>query len=160
MTSTICANCEQSPGAIRLWSDRDLWICYECLDWMNDQRARQTAGRPQRQEVAGFDPIFSVADVGRAVEHYQRLGFQTRFHDDTYAFAQLGSLVIQLAQQADPPTSSALYIHVDDADRVANAWRSAGMNVVGPVDEEYGKREGRHVDPDGNLIRFGGPIRR
>jgi hypothetical protein len=28
---------------------------------------------------------------------------------------------------------------------------------VGPADYDYGKREGSHTDPDGNLIRFGSP---
>jgi hypothetical protein len=32
------------------------------------------------------------------------------------------------------------------------------MTVEGPRNEDYGKREGQHVDPDGNLIRFGSPI--
>ena len=53
-----------------------------------------------------------------------------------------------------------LYIHVDDAERLAADWRAAGMEVVGPDDYDYGKREGSHVDPDGNLIRFGSPLPR
>jgi len=36
-------------------------------------------------------------------------------------------------------------------------WRRAGLDLVGPENQDYGKREGRHVDPDGNVIRFGGP---
>lgn len=52
-----------------------------------------------------------------------------------------------------------LYIHVDDADELAADWRKAGMEVVGPANEDYGMREGRHVDPDGNVIRFGRPPR-
>jgi hypothetical protein len=159
MTSTICTNCEQNPGAIRLWSGHDRWICYDCLDWMNSQRARQTAGQTQPEEIVGFDVIFPVADAGRAVAHYERLGFLTRYHDDAYAFAQLGRLVIHLAQQPEPRMTGALYLHVDDADRVATTWRAAGIDVAGPENEDYGKREGQHVDPDGNLIRFGGPIR-
>jgi uncharacterized glyoxalase superfamily protein PhnB len=51
-----------------------------------------------------------------------------------------------------------LYIHVDDADQLAENWRKAGMDVTAPENEDYGKREGQHVDPDGNLIRFGSPI--
>jgi hypothetical protein len=39
-------------------------------------------------------------------------------------------------------------------------WRRAGVDVTGPRDYEYGKREGSHVDPDGNVIRFGSPIPR
>jgi uncharacterized glyoxalase superfamily protein PhnB len=55
--------------------------------------------------------------------------------------------------------SSVLYVHVDDADEVAERWREAGMDVEGPENQDHGKREGRHVDPDGNVIRFGGPPR-
>jgi hypothetical protein len=29
----------------------------------------------------------------------------------------------------------------------------------GAQDFDYGKREGSHTDPDGNLIRFGSPLR-
>jgi uncharacterized glyoxalase superfamily protein PhnB len=36
---------------------------------------------------------------------------------------------------------------------------TGGIEVVGPRDEDYGKREGSITDPDGNVIRFGSPIR-
>jgi hypothetical protein len=55
--------------------------------------------------------------------------------------------------------AGSIYMHVDDADTVANEWRSAGVDVVGPVDFDCGKREGSHTGPDGNLIRFGSPLR-
>jgi len=31
--------------------------------------------------------------------------------------------------------------------------------VTGPEDYDYGKREGSHIDPDGDKIRFGSPLR-
>ena len=31
--------------------------------------------------------------------------------------------------------------------------------VTGPEDQDYGKREGSHLDPDGNKIRFGSLLR-
>jgi hypothetical protein len=52
--------------------------------------------------------------------------------------------------------TSPLFIHVDDADDLAADWRTAGMEVDGPENQDYGKLEGRHVDPDGNVIRFVG----
>jgi uncharacterized glyoxalase superfamily protein PhnB len=55
--------------------------------------------------------------------------------------------------------TSVLYIHVDDADELAGRWRNAGIEVQGPENQDYGKREGQHVDFDGNRIRFGGPPR-
>lgn len=46
-----------------------------------------------------------------------------------------------------------------DADRLAAAWRAAGVEVHSPQDTEWGQHEGTIVDPDGNVIRFGSPVR-
>jgi len=32
--------------------------------------------------------VFRVLDLERAVDHYQRLGFATEDHDETFAFAK------------------------------------------------------------------------
>jgi catechol 2,3-dioxygenase-like lactoylglutathione lyase family enzyme len=110
--------------------------------------------------IVGYEPCFRVLDVERAVTHYQRLGFTTSSHDETYAFAHRDDLTIHLAHDDDPTHHVAmLYVHVDDAAELAAEWRAAGVEVDGPVDHDYGKREGSHVDPDGNLIRFGSPLR-
>jgi catechol 2,3-dioxygenase-like lactoylglutathione lyase family enzyme len=164
-----CACCEQplTGGFIRLWPDTNIRVCYDCLDWMNSQRALQIARSGGPVQVVGHEPVFRVADVQRAVEHYERLGFRTERHDESYAFANLGNLTLHLAQDGgdwpgyhpDRHMTSVLYIHVEDADQLAADWRAAGVTVEGPSDEDYGKREGQHVDPDGNLIRFGSPIR-
>jgi uncharacterized glyoxalase superfamily protein PhnB len=58
----------------------------------------------------------------------------------------------------DRRTSSA-YLWVEDADELAAAWRSAGVQVHSPEDTEWGQHEGAVVDPDGNVIRFGSPMR-
>jgi uncharacterized glyoxalase superfamily protein PhnB len=166
-----CANCEQplTGGFVRLWPDTNLRICYDCVDWMNSQRALQIERSGGPVQVVGHEPIFSVQDVDRAVAHYQRLGFKTDYHDETYAFAHFGNLTVHLAQDGGEGwpgyhpqhhMTSVLYIHVEDADRLAGAWREAGATVDGPRNEDYGKREGQHIDPDGNLIRFGSPIPR
>jgi catechol 2,3-dioxygenase-like lactoylglutathione lyase family enzyme len=110
--------------------------------------------------VTGVEPIFAVADAARAVDHYERLGFTTSRHDAFYAFAHRDHLTIHLAQtdNATIARPGSIYMHVDDADRLADDWRKAGVEVTGPEDFEWGKREGRHTDPDGNLIRFGSPL--
>jgi uncharacterized glyoxalase superfamily protein PhnB len=163
VTAAVCTCCGESfdQGWVTLWSRKDIVICYTCLDYLNSRRARQIAILDGLQPLAGFDPVFSVHDVQRAIDHYERLGFTTSRHDDSYAFANWGNLTIHLAHDEHPDahTTSVLYIHVDDADEVAERWRKAGMEVQGPENQDYGKREGRHLDPDGNLIRFGGPPR-
>ena len=115
------------------------------------------------QRVVGVEPIFVVSDVPRAVAHYEQLGFSTSHHDEGYAFAHRNELTIHLAGAGVDPErvgGGSIYMHVDDADALAEEWRGAGVVFVEPQDYEYGKREGSHVDPDGNLIRFGSPLRR
>src|SRR5207249_8598564 len=91
-------------------------------------------------------------------EHYQWL--QGRVPRRGLRLCPLPESDRDLTHDDDPEhhTTSVLYIHVDDADRLAADWRRSGMTVDGPRNEDYGKREGRHVDPDRNLIRFGSPI--
>src|SRR3954451_123307 len=105
--------------------------------------------------IVGYEPCFSVRDVPRAAAHYQRLGFRISYHDQDYAFAHRDQLTIHLAltDDAEDLSLGAVYLHVDDADGLARESRAAGVGVVGPDDFDYGKREGSHVDPDGNLIR-------
>jgi hypothetical protein len=104
---------------------------------MNSQRHLQTERSLGPVRVVAHDPIFRVIDVARAVEHYQRLGFKTEYHDQTYAFAHFGTLTVHLAHHdsvwpgyhPDRPMTSVLYIHVEDADRLAADWRAAGATV-------------------------------
>ncbi len=115
------------------------------------------------RRVVSVEPIFVVSDVARAVAHYEQLGFSTSHHDEEYAFAHRNELTIHFAVSGVDPERvgrGSIYMHVDDADALAKEWRSAGVDFVEPQDFEYGKREGAHEDPDGNLIRFGSPLRR
>jgi Enoyl-(Acyl carrier protein) reductase len=52
------------------------------------------------------------------------------------------------------------YLYVEDADSLYEEWARPGVGGltrrVG--DTPYQLREGSHVDPDGNLIRFGSPM--
>ncbi len=147
---------------VRLRSHPDLPICHDCLAGLNGQRDGQLQLMTGSSVVTGFEPIFKVADVARSVAWFERAGFEVTFHDDTYAFAHRDrDLTIHVAQAGanEAPGRGALYLHCQDADRVADEWRRAGIEVEGPRDQDYGKREGSITDPDGNVIRFGSPIR-
>ena len=106
-------------------------------------------------------PIFAVRDLDAALVHYERLGFSTRrYAGGGYGFATRDDVEIHLGMvPADDVRISAAYIWVDDADELARTWRDAGVEVHGPQDTAWGQYEGAHVDPDGNVIRFGSPIR-
>jgi catechol 2,3-dioxygenase-like lactoylglutathione lyase family enzyme len=159
----VCTCCATSVDWwVRLRSHPDLPICHDCLAGLNGQRDGQLQLITGSWVVTGFEPIFKVADVARSVAWFQRAGFDVSFHDQTYAFAHRDrDLTIHLAQAAENELAggSALYLHCQEADRVAEEWREVGIEVDGPRDEDYGKREGFVTDPDGNVIRFGSPIR-
>jgi uncharacterized glyoxalase superfamily protein PhnB len=164
MAPVVCSCCGETPEleSVQLRSHREIVICYRCLDWLNGQRDKKVAATGGAVRIVGVEPCFSVGDIERAVDHYQRLGFTISYHDEWYAFAHRDDLTIHLAHADVPATSGAavLYLHVDDADQLADDWRKAGLDVVGPEDYDYGKREGSHTDPDGNKLRFGSPLRR
>jgi len=107
-------------------------------------------------------PAFPVRDVRASLAHYDRLGFATReYVGGDYGYATRDGIEIHLglapARAEQSPRHSA-YVWVDDADELAQEWRAAGAEVHGPEDTEWGQHEGAHVDPDGNVIRFGSPI--
>ncbi len=110
-------------------------------------------------------PVLPVRDVVSAAVHYRRLGFDVRAYEGgaPYAFAERGGVDLHLSQvdELDPLSSlSAVYLYVDDADALVAEWRAAGVDgrMVDAQDTDYGLREGAHVDPDGNLLRFGSPL--
>jgi len=110
--------------------------------------------------VVAVESIFAVADMPRAVEHYERLGFEVSFYDPGYAFAQRQGVSLHLDLTDSPrPGGCMLYLHVDDADELAADWSAAGAEVTEPEDCPWGKHEGVHRDPDGNTIRFGSAVK-
>src|SRR5664279_6263844 len=107
-------------------------------------------------------PIFPVHDLSVALAHYARLGFATHpYGGGGYGFARLDGCEIHLGVVPvdQPTTPSSAYLFVDDADELAGIWAAAGVDVRTPQDTEWGQHEGVVIDPDGNIIRFGSPIR-
>jgi catechol 2,3-dioxygenase-like lactoylglutathione lyase family enzyme len=160
---SVCSCCSETTETVQLRDHKEIQICHRCLDWLQDRRDKREQAHGGWL-VAGFEPIFVVADMARATDHYAKMGFEINFHDETYAFAHRDrDLTIHLTlpevDEVAVAGAGVLYIHCHDAAQVAEEWRKAGLEVTGPKDEDYGKREGSHVDPDGNLIRFGSPIR-
>lgn len=106
-------------------------------------------------------PIFPVRDLDVALEHYRALGFAVRrYPPGGYGFAARDGVELHLGvvtgEQRHP---SSAYLFVADADDLAGQWRAAGIELHPPQDTEWGQHEGAVVDPDGNVIRFGSPIR-
>lgn len=117
--------------------------------------------RPARQ-LRRFSPVFPVRDLGAALAHYASLGFETLAYDsgDEYGFATRDGVQLHLAADPGHPIHPAsAYLYVRDADALYQEWSRPGIaghtHPAGPTACKL--REGSHVDPDGNVIRFGSP---
>ena len=105
-----------------------------------------------------------MRDLRAALAHYAALGFDTLAYDggDGYGFADRDGVGLHLA--ADPEheeaCSGSAYLYVRDADALYEEWTRPGIagHTHPPGPTPYRLREGSHVDPDGNVIRFGSPI--
>jgi DNA-binding MarR family transcriptional regulator len=126
--------------------------------------ASGAARRRQPRQLQRLHPIFPVADLANALAHYSALDFNTfPYADgDEYGFANREGVGLHLAADPDhDPTRSAAsaYLYVRDADALYAEWSRPGIGgSTRPVNPTpYKLREGSHVDPDGNVIRFGSP---
>ena len=114
--------------------------------------------------VRRIAPVFVTTDLDRALRHYERLGFTVEAYDgaDFYGYASRDGVELHLAKvdRIDTATTMACaYLWVDDAEALYQEWSVAGVDgrLQPPSRTDYGLDEGAHVDPDGNLIRFGSP---
>ena len=104
-------------------------------------------------------PVFSTSDLDRWLVHYAALGLRTERYGDEYGFAWTDQVEIHVSVDPDhDPASTAgcAYLHVDDPDALHRRWSAVdGGRDVAPADTDYAMREGAHIDPDGNLLRYG-----
>ena len=125
-----------------------------------------------------FAPVFPVHDVRAALDHYASLGFATQTYDQGeafYGFAERDGVNLHVALHEEHHHHhhdeggeehhhefhpGVVYLYCDDADALAAEWSRPGIGgTTGPVhDTEYEMRESLHVDPDGNVIRFGSRV--
>jgi hypothetical protein len=124
----------------------------------------------------GIAPIFPTADFDAMRAHYEALGFSVHVHGGGYGTVERQGVKIHFRHVPgrDSPASgdtageagagtgrAAAYIAVDDADALHAEWRSAGVGETTDLfDPGFGVWEASHVDADGNLLRFGSPVRR
>jgi catechol 2,3-dioxygenase-like lactoylglutathione lyase family enzyme len=121
---------------------------------------------PDRPSFMQIAPILPVSNVEAALRHYGSLGFRTRPYDQgsDYGFVERGRVALHLTYR---PTSyyaadgiAVAYLFVEDADQLYARWTGPGIGgrTEAPADMPWQMREGVHVDPDGNVIRFGSPL--
>jgi len=121
-----------------------------------------SAGMATLQSAA---PIFPTADMDAMRAHYEALGFQVQVHHGGYATAARDAVRIHFRHVSDDGDEmrmpGAAYLAADDADALHAEWRRAGVGETTDLfDPGFGVWEAAHTDPDGNLLRFGSPVKK
>ncbi|GAA0523061.1 VOC family protein [Chitinophaga japonensis] len=106
-------------------------------------------------------PTLLVNDIRSAVDFYtSRLGFSPRFtwgEPPTYAGVDLGQTTLHLAKGTPYVAGhSEVNFVIDNADELYAFHRGNGVEIVEPIDDrEYGIRDYKIKDLDGNYLGFG-----
>ncbi|CAN5808493.1 hypothetical protein BH20ACT4_BH20ACT4_00320 [soil metagenome] len=153
-TCWCCGETHQADEFVRLGCHDEVALCDGCVGWLGERQLRREGNR-----LHSSTPILATGDLSRALAHYRALGFETEeWGGGGYGFLSRDGVELHIGQQEglDPNTNTvSCYLHVGDADALHAQWAAA---KVAPVDADYGMREGRHVDSDGNVLRFGSPL--
>ena len=107
-------------------------------------------------------PVFATADLQAMQSHYEALCFTVRIHQSGCATAIRDGVNLHFRDEPGPAPvpPGAAYIAVDDADALHAEWVAAGVGETSDLfDPGFGVWEAAHTDPDGNLLRFGSPLR-
>ena len=113
----------------------------ELLDVATDEEARAVfpTAAPTREQlrsgISAMAAVLPVRDLGAALAHYARLGFETQpYEDGGYGYADRdgASLHFNVVGDLEPRrNTSAVYLYVDDADSVV--LRMEGCRCHRPV---------------------------
>ena len=109
------------------------------------------------------NPILPVRNAREAAKFYQRqLGFtiDVIWENPNYACVSRGGVTIEFGEgRPDHVGSGVCFIHVKDVDRVHEELITSDADFVGALaDRDYGSRDFRIRDIDGNLLIFGSPL--
>jgi len=113
-------------------------------------------------ELSFVAPVMPMTDLDRTVDHYRRLGFKVEVYNPEYVMTTRDGVEMHFGLMPDHDplrTAGCVWLLVDDADALYQEWVSTGVgDTREPFDTDYKIREGAHIDPDGNLLRFGSPL--
>ena len=112
-------------------------------------------------------PCITFRDAHASIDWLERaLGAERVevYEDDSgrvqHAEIRIGESLVMCGDEragskATPPGVSVVYVVVPDADAAYARAKAAGADVTEPVDQDYGSRDVRVTDPDGNRWSLG-----
>ena len=112
-------------------------------------------------------PILTTADLTAALGFYRDLlGATVNYEfagpdgEPGYVGLELGAAHFGIGRDPDAVAETserfAFWVYADDCDAAVERLRAAGVQIVeDPIDQPWGERVARVLDPDGNLVYVG-----
>ena len=115
--------------------------------------ASSQGGHPTFLEIA---PRFVVRDLEQALAFYERLSFQTTYHDEGFAIVARDQVSLHLNPNPDlpPGKSSVCWIASTDIDALYQQYLPAQARQAPLQTQPWGFKEFSMRDPSGNLLIF------
>ncbi len=112
----------------------------------------------------GTTVILPVENVKETAAFYkQELGFEIVgiWEDPAYGSVRRGDVVIEFGEgRKEYAGSGVCYIHIDNADSIYTEFKSKNVAFVGDLsDRDYGSRDFRVRDNNGNVLIFGNALK-
>lgn len=148
MDCYCCGQDRDESTLTALQCHAEIKLCRGCIGWL-------------MQRAGGIDvtPTLSVADMGGAIEFYERAGFDVERYDDGFAFVSLDEQsafdLIQNSAVSAATNGAGCYIITPDVDSWHERLTAAGLPVTPVADMPWGMHEFTLTDPSGNHIRVG-----
>jgi catechol 2,3-dioxygenase-like lactoylglutathione lyase family enzyme len=108
--------------------------------------------------IENITPILSVASLDASLEHYTGvLGFGLRWRGGSFASVGRDDHSIYLCEDGQGQSGTWLWIGAEDLDALHAEYVAGGAQIIMPPTEFPHAREFRVEDPDGHVLRIGGP---
>ena len=109
------------------------------------------------------NPILPVKNVKETALFYkEKLGFNIDviWENPNYACVSRGGVTLEFGEgRPEHVGSGVCYIHVKDVEKVYQLYNILGLNLVGDFEtRDYGSKDFRIRDNNGNLLIFGSPL--
>ena len=118
--------------------------------------------------ISSLFPIVSTRDIDRALGFYRHLLGGTVVYQfpgpdgkPDYVGVDIGSSHVGISLTAEsldagPARGISLWLYTDDCDATIERLRAGGARIVEePIDQPWGERVARALDPDGNELIIG-----
>ncbi len=115
------------------------------------------------EQFQSANPVLPVKDVKETVCFYEeKLGFSIDviWENPNYACVSRGGAILEFGEgRPEHVGSGVCYIHVKNVEEIYQLYKVPGQDFVGDLeDRDYGSKDFRIRDNNGNLLIFGSPL--